>query len=110
MSILNLTPHDIVVRGENGERVFAAPAPEKVCRVATTSTEDGIIDGIPVFKTVFGEVENLPAPEIGTVYIVSAIVINALAGTRPDVVAPDTGKTAIRDEKGLVKAVTRFTR
>jgi hypothetical protein len=106
---VNLTPHDIVVQLSDGSRrVFAKSG--VIARVATTSLEDGSFDGIPVVRTTFGEVENLPVPEEGTVYIVSALVLSALAGSRSDVVAPNTGSTAIRNEKGLVEAVVSFTR
>lgn len=41
-------------------------------------------------------------------YIVSSMVRDALGQSRPDVFAPDTGPTAIRNEKGQVEAVTRL--
>jgi hypothetical protein len=40
--------------------------------------------------------------------IVSGMVLDALAGGRPDVVAPDTGPDAVRDEKGHIVAVLGF--
>lgn len=68
----------------------------------------------PVIRREPGEV-NLPSPELGTVYLVSSMVLDALKASgirRTDVLAPDTGATAIRfddgPQKGQVKAVTRL--
>ena len=47
-----------------------------------------------------------PAQELGKVFIVSSMVQDAMP--RADVLAPDTGPTAIRDDKGNVWAVTRL--
>ncbi len=106
MKIINLTPHDIVVRTENGDITF--PKSGDVARVTTQSMVTGEVNGITVVRTVFGTVE-IPAQAEGIMYLVSAMVLSALAGTRGDVVAPDTGTTAVRNEKGQIIAVTRFT-
>lgn len=90
--IINLTPHKIVVVGEDGT-VLAEIAPSgSVARVATSRTEIGSIDGgdgvtIPIYSTAFGAVEGLPAPEAGTIFVVSALVAGAAKG-REDVVSP----------------------
>ncbi len=107
MKIINLTPHDIVVRTSEGDTIF--PKSGEVARVSTSAKEEGWINGITVVSTSFGEIEGLPARADGMIYIVSAMVLSALAGKRSDVLAPDTGATAIRNEKGQIVAVTRFT-
>ena len=48
----------------------------------------------------------MPEPIEDTFFIVSAMVLSALAGTRQDVVAPRTDNTAIRNEAGHIIAVT----
>jgi len=53
---------------------------------------------IPVVKTRFGEVEGLPEPEEGTVYIVSNLVAQAVPD-REDVFFPDD---LVRDENGNI--------
>lgn len=112
MNIINLTPHDIKVRTEQGDRVF--PATGEVVRVDATLEEIGLIDGIPVSKQTFGGVVGLPKPTPDTVFIVSALVISALKAAgieRDDVVAPDTNPgRAFRDEKGLIEAVPGFVK
>lgn len=110
MKIVNLTPHAITVRLESGDRVFEPSGTE--ARVATTATPAGEVDGIPVVAQTYGEIEDLPAPEPDTLYLVSAIVLAAAkeAG-RTDCIAPDTSpQGAIRDEAGRIVAVRRFVR
>jgi len=104
MKIVNLTPHTINVRAGEQDLAFEPTAP--AARVASSQELVGTVDGIPVNRTTFGQVENLPEPIEGTIYIVSALVLSAISG-RQDVVAPDTGPTAIR-ENGQVKAVIGF--
>ena len=65
------------------------------------------IDGISVVRTKFGEVQGLPEPD-GNIYIVSMVVAQAVSG-RSDVIAPDTGPTAYR-ENGLIVGVRQFAR
>ena len=55
-----------------------------------------------------GEVIGLPDEEEGVFHLVSGMVFSA--SDRPDLLAPDTGKTAIRNEKGHIVSVTRLLR
>lgn len=105
MNIVNLTPHVVVVETEHGRREF--PPSGIVARVATTQEAVSQVDGIAIVKSVFGEVQDLPEPREDTIYIVSSLVAQAVPW-RDDVVAPDTGPTAIRDEAGRIVAVRRF--
>ena len=104
MNIKNLTPHPIAIELADGQRVTFAPAGAPA-RVSTSQEEVGQVAGIPLRRTAWGEVQGLPAPEEGTIYIVSALVADR--ARRPDVVSPDTGPTAIR-EGGQVVAVRAF--
>ncbi len=119
--IINLTPHAVTV----GDRTIQPTLPP--ARVSSTLVKQAPIDGLDFALTVFGQVENLPAPcwfnpamadysdapvEDGAErvwYIVSAPVIAALPG-RDDLVRPDTGPDAIRDDQGRIVAVRRLTR
>lgn len=101
--MLNLTPHPITLRSDAGEVTY--PPSGTVARVSTVETVIGDYAGIPVVSRAFGEVTGLP--EDGTPCIVSAMVLSAVPG-RAGVYAPDTGDTAIRNEKGFVVAVTRL--
>ncbi len=63
---------------------------------------------LPCVTQQKGEVVGLPDADEGTLLIVSGMVF--AASDRKDLLAPDTGKTAIRNEKGHIVAVTRFLR
>ena len=109
-SFVNLTPHSIWVTIHPDfldDRGIEYPASGQVARVAANRAEGPLCGMHRVIRQAFGAVEGLPAPVEGTVYIVSALVLSALAGSRPDVVAPDTGPDAIR-ENGQIKAVRGF--
>jgi len=106
MKVVNLTPHDVVVRLTGRDVVF--PRSGQQARVAVTQTEVAVIDSIPVVRNVYGEVQGLPAPERGTIYIVSAQVLER-AGGRHDVFAPDTSPAGVvRDAEGRIIAVKRL--
>jgi len=119
--IINLTPHEIIIVNEGCPSKVADrtelqqyvidrfPPSGLVARVKADRVKIGEYNGIPVFKTVFGGVEGLPAPERGVIYIVSTLVLQALKGKRNDVVAPDTSpQSAVRDESGKIIAVKGF--
>ena len=74
-------------------------------------SRSGSVNGIPLIRQEYSEIDGLPDPVPGTMYIVSLIVLNALRpGARYDVCAPATGPNdgAIRDERGQVIAVTKL--
>ena len=96
MRIVNLTPH--TVRLNTGEEF---PPSGTVCRV---SAGYSAFDWRGVCSATFGEVTGLPAPEAGTLYVVSGMVAAAVRG-RPDVVAPATGHPACVRVGGQVVSV-----
>ncbi len=104
--IRNCTPHPIVVRVNGIETVFQPSG--IIPRVGTIETLVEGIDGIPCVIQTMGQVEGLPTPETGVFLIVSALVFGA--SDRADLLAPDTGKTCVRDEQGRILAVTRMIR
>jgi len=111
MKLVNLTPHTITVRRDDGSELTIKPSGQ-VARVTTRDQYAGELAHfrVPLYKREFGNVEDLPDPADLTVYIVSSLVLEAVKQTtgRSDVVAPDTGPTAIRDDAGRIVAVTRF--
>jgi hypothetical protein len=105
--MINLTLHAIVVRLPDGsERTF--PPSGTVARVVTFQTSAANLDGIPTAYRRTGNVEGLTLPLTQPV-LVSGMVLAELSGA-DNVFAPDTGSTAIRDERGHVVAVTRLIR
>lgn len=123
-NFVNLTPHalrfrtdatnmaaepvetDIVVDPrKNGD---GKPNPARVS--ATPGGPNGSADGVALFgRTVYGEVEGLPEPEAGTIYIVSGMVAGRVVG-RDDVYCPGTGPkdNTVRTAEGQIYAVTRL--
>lgn len=104
MKIVNLTPHEVrVVLPDGTTREF--PPSGRVARVATRQVAGDPIDGVPVVTTEYGQVEGVPAPEPGTIYMVPMLVGQHLAGQRDDIFGPDSGPTAIRGKNGQIEAV-----
>ena len=106
MNFINLTPHAITVATGDESTTFAPSG--MVARVATIRTEVAPVGGFRLVTSNFGEVIDLPSPQEGTAFIVSALVLSALGGSRGDVVAPDTGADAVRNDKGHIVAVRGF--
>ena len=101
MQYVNLTPHSI--RLNDGREI---PPSGTVARVSASYTP---FDGDGVCQAVFGQVQGLPEPKEGVLYITSALV--AQAARRDDVVSPATGHPeARRDEKGQIVSVPGFVR
>ena len=105
MQFMNLTPHALGIQTPAG--TLTVPTSGTIARVTATDVAVPIDTIVPVVRRVYGAVEGLPAPAQGVAYLVSALVLAALAG-RQDVFAPDTGPTAVRDENGHILAVTRL--
>lgn len=102
--MLNLTPHAITLRTPQGD--VTLPPSGTVARVTMTDVIVGAAAGLPVIRRTPGAVTGLPTD--GAPCIVSSMVLAALPAGTPGVYAPDTGATAIRDERGQVVAVTRL--
>ncbi|OYD08560.1 hypothetical protein [Paludifilum halophilum] len=110
MKIINLTPHDLTVQHEDGTRTTFEKA-ETPARVATSQEKVDEVNGIEIVSQEFGEIEGLPEPQEGVVYLVSFIVRTAAQKEgRTDVLSPDTSNDVIRDKDGQIEAVRRFVR
>lgn len=104
--LVNCTPHPFVLRDYTGNEVFTLEKSENPVRVSTNQSVTGSINvtgligdvEVEIYETTFGDVENLPAPEEGTLYIVSRIVAAACPG-RDDLVIPND---LVRDENGNI--------
>lgn len=102
MKIRNLTPHAINLLNDNNEVVAIIEPSGIIARAAQTKelVEELCVDGmtIPVYKSEFGKVENLPEQEKDTIFVVSALTAQACKG-RPDVYITDN---PVRDEQGRI--------
>ena len=123
MAILNLTPHQInlysindceeVSKGNYKTLVLKEGATPQmvlpsvgVARATCTKERIGSIDYIPVYETVYGEVEGLFEPAEGTYYVVSALTAQA-AKDRKDLLIVDS---TVRDSEGRIVGCTAFGR
>ncbi len=103
MRIVNLTPHalNLMPEGPDGPTVTIPPSGQ-VARCATSRVHVDVVtvDGvaIPVSHTQFGEVTGLPDPQPDTIFVVSALVAQAVPD-RPDVFIVDD---VVRDDQGRI--------
>ena len=106
--MLNLTPHAITLRTPGGDVTFQPSG--QVARVASVATDTGlVVAGVRVIRNTYGPVTGLvrDAAGIPVPCIVSGMVLAALPPGTPNVFAPATGATAVR-ENGQVVAVTEL--
>ena len=112
MRLVNLTPHPLSVVCPDGQTLQVPPS-GTIARVAVTRRPAGQlrVEGasLDVHVVEYGDVEGLPEPEAGVIYVVSALVASRVP--RPDVYAPGE---LVRDEagrvvgcRGLTASVTR---
>jgi hypothetical protein len=98
-TLINLTPHSVIIGS------LTVPPSGTVARVAATRRQVGSIpleDGttVPAFVPAFGDVTDLPAPQKGAIYIVSAMVRSHTAvAQRSDVASPGQ---LVRDAAGQI--------
>ena len=129
MKFVNLTPHPVTLRlqgtGVNfGDLIEYEIPSQGLARLTSEDKEVGEIpvpledDGdlwrripdkvgyIPITVRNFGEITGLPEPVEGVTFVASMVVAQAAAKLgRRDVLAPDTGPSAVRSEDGKVIAV-----
>ncbi|MGL5766520.1 MAG: hypothetical protein ACRCX8_12860 [Sarcina sp.] len=107
--IINATPHAIKVE-RNGEIVIFQPS-DFVARVKMNTVELAALNGFKLSENIPGIIEGLPTEDDDAIFIVSAMVLSANKETenpRLDLIAPDTGATAVRNEKGHIEYVLGF--
>jgi hypothetical protein len=101
MEFKNFTPHTITL---NDGRSYAT---QGVARVAASFSEFSD----DVCSQEFGEIQGLPEPQVGTLYIVSALVLAAgKEAGRTDLVAPATGHPETVRKDGFIVSVPGFVR
>lgn len=119
-NFINLTPHALRLRTNTANTaakddptdIVVEPSGEMARVAMTPGGAEGNLNGVALYgATKFGQVEGLPAPQDGTIYIVSALVGAQIAG-RDDVVQPGTGPKdgTVRTDGGHIFAVTRLVR
>ena len=111
MRIINLTPHVLRLYADDMETVVVE-IPPTVPAVRVISVPGALEDwGLPVpvaGVTQWGDIEGLPWPEEGVVFVVSLLV--AQQARRRDVRSPGSGPNdrCVRDSEGRIAGVTRL--
>lgn len=95
--LINLTPHAITILDKDDNVILTIPS-SGIARAEQTRERIGDIGGIPVSKTGYGKVVNLPNPKAGIAYIVSVLTAQA-APDRKDLYIVDE---MVRDEGGNI--------
>ncbi|ACV58114.1 hypothetical protein [Alicyclobacillus acidocaldarius] len=99
-SIVNLTPHELTFVGPDGEILARIPPSGQIARISSETDLVGEVAGLPVYKTVMGDMEGLPAPQPDTVYVASTLVAQAaVRAGRSDVYSP---AAQVRDSEGRI--------
>lgn len=70
--IRNYTPHEITIYTDDGMLVLQPIEPTP--RLTVKREPIGSVNTVPIYYTEMGEPENLPEPEEGIVFVVSALV------------------------------------
>ena len=104
MKIVNITPHPINLQID-GEMVEIPPT--GLARCTTTVEDVSVIDGVRIVQTHYSDVIGLPPPNADTIYVVSALVLAALGGSREDVFGPTD---YIRDESNRIVGARALTK
>lgn len=110
--IVNLTPHPLVILSVGG--TLRIPQSGNIARVRHEQVPLDTVDGIPVYSTVYRDIEGLPEPKPGVTLVVSSLIQHALKQQgieRPDVLSPGTGPndSAVKENNRIV-AVTRLVK
>lgn len=115
---VNLTPHEIRIypyfasnKGilrEGVQPIRTFPPSDKPARAQQREVLLCVDGDIPIVAMEFGEVENLPPPVEGRIYICSAVAAEraAIAGRRDVVMVAGS----IRDRRGCVVGAVKFAR
>ena len=99
--VINLTPHEVgFVLPDGGEVKIAPSGIIARCKAYTVQTGQFIM-GIPVTATEMGDIEDLPDPVPGYVFVVSRVVADKAKklGRVADIFIPNE---SIRDSNGVI--------
>ena len=97
-TIKSKVPHPVSVLGEDNKVIKRFPKNPKMARIKQKTTKVREIDGVPLSKTSYGEVLNLPEPCDEIFYIVSHLVKLALPD-REDLLVPTE---VVRDDANQI--------
>lgn len=108
MPLKNYTPHTICIEKPDGTRLELPSL--GVIRVGTHVKKLAEVDGVPISQVMYGPLEGVPENvELGDTLIVSMVTRDYAKQDRHPLwhcmLSPDSGPSAIRNEKGQIVAV-----
>lgn len=98
MTFVNCTPHPIRLLGSDNQVVLSLPRGEVIPRLSQSTRQVDVVNRVPITETQFGETQDLPDPQEGTLLIVSRLVLTANPD-RNDLVVPNE---LVRDTEGNI--------
>ena len=98
MKIVSLLKHDVNIINAHGEIITIKPTGVICdCRTREEVLPELSEEGLTIVRQCYGEINNLPEPQEGVLYLVSTLTMQAaLAQGRRDFCAPNSGPTAVR--------------
>lgn len=106
VEVVNLTPHAINILDSDNFIVKTFES-SGIARCTCSRNQIGNVNGIAINSNYYGEVTGLPEPKDGTMYIVSALVAQAVKYVRSDVLVTDD---AVRNDDGQIIGCRAFAR
>ncbi|MGL5710385.1 MAG: hypothetical protein ACRCW9_06070 [Cetobacterium sp.] len=106
--LINLTPHDIHIRGINNE-IEIIPKTGIIARIKAKNIKGKKIHNFYTYKQIVEETIDLPEPQPDTFYIVSNVVLKS-NWKRMDLIAPNTTIGAKKTIQGNIEYVESFIR
>ena len=107
--IVNLTPHAVRIVTERGEAQYELPGGSTPARVHEEVQAVDLVSAngftSPIRNLITSAIDDLPAPQLGTLFVVSRIT--AMASQRADLVFPHG---EVRDTAGQIIGVTGLAR
>lgn len=112
MQLINLTPHKITIIGSDSKTMCEIMPSGTIARAVSIVVDDGTVDGVPIVRTTFGQVEGLPEPDPANeiMYIVSSLTVLAArrsGRTTDDLLIPGR---MVRDKEGVILGCQALSR
>lgn len=105
MTLRNMTPHSVTLINPDGQELVIPPCGE-VVRATSKAVQVGTVDlgtlSVPLVQMEYGEPENVPDYEPGTINIVSSLALSAIHKTFPDRTDFVIPSDSVRDSEGRI--------
>lgn len=106
MNIINLTPHNLNIQAID-RTIKIYPPSGQIARIETKREIIDVVNGINVYRVIFGDLTELPSSKYNTIFIVSQLAkVAANAIGRYDVFSPGE---LVRDELGRIIGCDGFS-